>query len=130
VTVSNFKSPQNPLHQKNANVEQRGLTMNLFLETVNIFALIVARRSGRRGNLVYNQPIQPGSPGITEKEYYMTPFWKSLRFWTLFVGLIFYVIKNYIPSFPLDEVQILGIVVFILALFGIVPELRARGVID
>jgi len=54
---------------------------------------------------------------------------KSKVFWTLLAGLIFYVVKLYVPTFPLDETQILGIFVFILACFGVNPELRSRGLI-
>jgi len=52
---------------------------------------------------------------------------KSKIFWTLVAGLLAYVIKLFLPAFPLDEVGILALIVFILGLFNIVPELRSRG---
>jgi uncharacterized membrane protein YiaA len=52
---------------------------------------------------------------------------KSRMFWTLVVGLVVFVVKQLWPAFPLSEEFILGIVVFILGLFGITPELRSRG---
>jgi len=52
---------------------------------------------------------------------------KSLKFWTIFVGLVLFVIQAYVPAFPFDADTILALVVFVLGLFGIQPELRARG---
>ena len=57
----------------------------------------------------------------------MPPFWKSKIFWTLVAGLIAFVAKNQVPTFPLTEVEILALILFVLNLFGITPELRARG---
>jgi hypothetical protein len=54
---------------------------------------------------------------------------KSLRFWTLFVGLILFVIQAYVPAFPFGEDTILKLIVFVLGLLGIQPELKARGLI-
>lgn len=54
---------------------------------------------------------------------------KSRQFWVLVVGLLVYVVKLLLPSFPLDENNILALVLFVLAAFGINPELRARGLI-
>jgi membrane-bound ClpP family serine protease len=54
---------------------------------------------------------------------------KSLRFWTLLVGLILFVIQAYVPSFPFGEDTILKLIVFVLGLLGIQPELKARGLI-
>lgn len=51
----------------------------------------------------------------------------SLAFWEMVVGLIAFVVHQLLPNFPLDTVALLGIVLFILGLFGINPELRARG---
>lgn len=53
---------------------------------------------------------------------------KSKVFWTLVVGVIAFVVKFYSPTFPMDEVQILAVVLFVLHSFGIDPELRARGI--
>jgi len=54
---------------------------------------------------------------------------KSLKFWTLVVGLILFVIQAYVPSFPFAEDTILKLVVFVLGLLGIQPELKARNLI-
>jgi len=52
---------------------------------------------------------------------------KSLKFWTLVVGLVLFVIQAFVPAFPFDADTILKLVVFVLGLLGIQPELRARG---
>ena len=52
---------------------------------------------------------------------------KSRMFWTLVVGLLVYVVKLFLPAFPLSEENILAVVIFVLGLFGITPELRSRG---
>ena len=52
---------------------------------------------------------------------------KSRMFWTLVVGLIVFVVKQFVPTFPLSEEVILGLVMLVLGLFGITPELRSRG---
>lgn len=54
---------------------------------------------------------------------------KSKVFWTLVAGLLAFVIKQFAPQFPLDEAQILGIIVFVLGMFNIQPELKARGLL-
>jgi len=54
---------------------------------------------------------------------------QSRVFWAMVAALLAYVAKLLIPSFPLDEAQILGIVLFVLGLFNIYPELRSRGLI-
>ncbi len=52
---------------------------------------------------------------------------KSRVFWTLVAGLLIYIIKVFYPQFPLDQDGILALVIFVLGLFGITPELKARG---
>ena len=52
---------------------------------------------------------------------------KSRQFWVLVVGVLLFVIQSYVPSFPFDAETILKLLFFVLALFGIEPELRARG---
>ena len=52
---------------------------------------------------------------------------KSRIFWGMVAALLAYVVKLLVPTFPLDEVQILGIILFVLGLFNIYPELRSRG---
>ena len=54
---------------------------------------------------------------------------KSRVFWGMVAALLAYVVKLLVPAFPLDEVQILGIILFVLGLFNIYPELRSRGLI-
>lgn len=51
----------------------------------------------------------------------------SLTFWTLLVGLLGFVLRWYLPAFPLDEVSILALVLFALGLIGIVPTVRSNG---
>ena len=51
----------------------------------------------------------------------------SLTFWTLLVGVIAFAIRWYFPTFPLDEISILALVLFFLGLIGVVPQVRARG---
>jgi hypothetical protein len=55
------------------------------------------------------------------------PIYKSLTFWTLLVGLVMFAVQFYIPTFPLNTVQILALVLFFLGLIGVVPTLLARG---
>lgn len=52
--------------------------------------------------------------------------WMSLSFWTAVSGVISIALLYYFPTFPLDQAALLGLIVFILARFGIVPEVRAR----
>jgi len=52
---------------------------------------------------------------------------KSLAFWQIAAGLAWFVAHFYFPAFPLDEVGVLGFIIFILGLFQINPELRLRG---
>ncbi len=52
---------------------------------------------------------------------------KSAQFWVAVVALVLFVIQAYVPEFPIDEATLLKIVYFVLALFGVYPELRARG---
>lgn len=53
----------------------------------------------------------------------------SIAFWTMLVGLAEFVIHYYLPDFPLNQANLLAIVVFVLQQFGINPELRQRGVL-
>jgi len=56
-----------------------------------------------------------------------TTIYNSLSFWQLVAGLVFFVLRYFAPSLPLDEPTILAVILFILAALGVVPELRARG---
>jgi hypothetical protein len=49
------------------------------------------------------------------------------EFWVLLVGLISFVIFYFFPHFPFGSEELLGLVLFILALFQINPELKERG---
>ncbi len=50
------------------------------------------------------------------------------KFWSLVAGLLFYVIKYFVPDFPLDEATALKLLLAVLALFGVVvPGARAVG---
>jgi len=51
----------------------------------------------------------------------------SLAFWQLVAGLVFFVLRFFAPDFPLDVNAVLGIIMFVLAIFNIYPELRMRG---
>lgn len=58
----------------------------------------------------------------------MPPIFNSLQFWTLVAGVVAFVARYYFPdTFPLDEVSILNIIVFLLGLIGVVLTLRAQG---
>ena len=52
---------------------------------------------------------------------------KSMAFWQIIAGLVWFVAHYYFPTFPLDEVGVLAFVIFILGMFQIDPELRVRG---
>ncbi len=52
---------------------------------------------------------------------------RSLTFWTLLAGLLAFIARWYFPTFPLDSVSILALILFVLGLIGIVPQLRAQG---
>jgi len=54
---------------------------------------------------------------------------KSLKFWTLLVGLLAFIAQAYVPNFPMDEDFLLQLFVSVLALLGIHPELKARGLL-
>jgi len=54
---------------------------------------------------------------------------KSLKFWSLVVAVVLFVIQAYVPAFPFSEEAILKLLVFVLGLLGIQPELKARGII-
>ena len=51
--------------------------------------------------------------------------WKSLTFWTLVAGLLAFVARFFYPAFPLDAVQILAAIMFVLGLIGVMPQFRA-----
>lgn len=57
----------------------------------------------------------------------MPPIYKSIRFWTLVVGVVAFPARYYLPTFPLDDAGILALIVFILGLIGVVPEVRLIG---
>jgi len=53
---------------------------------------------------------------------------ENLQFWTMLVAVLAFVAKFFFPEFPFDDTQILAAVLFILGLFGIVPQFRMRGI--
>lgn len=55
------------------------------------------------------------------------PIFKSLNFWTLLAGLVAFAIKLYQPNFPLNEANILALVLFALGSIGVVPAFRVKG---
>lgn len=57
----------------------------------------------------------------------MNTIFKSLTFWTLIAGLLAFVAKFFLPTFPLDNAQILAAILFFLGLFGVVPAFRVQG---
>ena len=57
------------------------------------------------------------------------PIYKSYTLWTLIAGLIAFVVKYYAADFPFSEVEILAAIIFVLNLFKIKPELKARGLL-
>lgn len=56
------------------------------------------------------------------------PIYQSLTFWTLLSGLAAFGATFYLPTFPLSEVNILSLVLFVLGLIKIVPAVRAQGI--
>ena len=56
-----------------------------------------------------------------------TAIYNSLPFWQLAGGLVYFVLTYFAPDLPLDEPTLLAVILFILAALGVVPELRARG---
>lgn len=54
----------------------------------------------------------------------------SLAFWQMVAGLVAFVLHFFAPTFPFDEVVILGFFLFVLGLFNIYPELRVRGLLQ
>jgi hypothetical protein len=54
---------------------------------------------------------------------------KQYFFWAALASFLYTVIKFYKPDFPLSLDQLIGVILFILALFGLQVEkqLRARG---
>jgi len=55
---------------------------------------------------------------------------KSLAFWVMVVGIVEFVVHYYWPDFPLDQANLLALVLFVLYQFGIVPELRGLGLLN
>jgi hypothetical protein len=50
-----------------------------------------------------------------------------LAFWQLVAGFVIFVITYFAPTFPFTTETILGVILFVLSFFGIMPELRAKG---
>lgn len=50
---------------------------------------------------------------------------KSLKFWTLVVTLVLFVIQAFVPAFPFSEEILLKFALFVLGFFHIEPEVRS-----
>jgi hypothetical protein len=50
----------------------------------------------------------------------------SLAFWQLVAGFLVFVVHFFAPALPIDNVIILGIIMYVLSWFGVKPELKAR----
>lgn len=96
--VAKFFLPNFPL--------DAGGILALVLFLLGLFGIIPAVRVGVRAGMIFS----------------------SLAFWEMVVGLVVFVIHQFLPNFPMDTAAILAIVLFVLGLFGIKPELRARGI--
>lgn len=59
----------------------------------------------------------------------LTDLWHSLAFWTLVAGVVEYLVHSYIPSFPLDQINVLAVILYVLSEVGIIPQLRRLKVI-
>jgi hypothetical protein len=47
---------------------------------------------------------------------------RSLEFWTMVAALAGFAIHFYVPDFPIDQAAILGLILYVLSLFGINPQ--------
>jgi len=56
----------------------------------------------------------------------LPPFVSSLAFWEA-VALVVAVLVGFFTDYKLEAAVILGLVLSVLKLFGVTPELRARG---
>jgi hypothetical protein len=57
----------------------------------------------------------------------MPPFIKSLAFWKALAYVIAALVLYFAPQYALTDGILLGLFLAVLQMFGIVPELRARG---
>lgn len=57
------------------------------------------------------------------------PIVNSLAFWQLVAGFLAFVVHFFAPDFPFSTETILAVILYILAVVGINPELRARGIL-
>lgn len=58
----------------------------------------------------------------------MIPFWKSLKFWEAATYVVAALVA-YFTSYQLEAGVLLLLVLTVLRLIGIVPELRAKGLL-
>lgn len=53
----------------------------------------------------------------------------SKAFWVMVAGLISFVVMAYFPDFPMANFDIAALLLWVLAQFGINPQLRAQGLL-
>lgn len=53
----------------------------------------------------------------------------SKAFWIMVAGLVSFVLTSYFPDFPVATVDIAGLLLWVLAQFGINPQLRSQGLL-
>lgn len=71
--------------------------------------------------------VYPTFRGLVKRLVTFSDLLKSKPFWVLIAGLAGFVVRYYFPTFPLDDMAILGALIFILGFFNINPELRAKA---
>ena len=71
--------------------------------------------------------VYPTVRGLVKRLVTFSDLLKSKPFWVLIAGLAGFVVRYYFPTFPLDDMAILGALIFILGFFNINPELRAKA---
>jgi len=73
---------------------------------------------------IYPQLMQRKLLGVTAGDLF-----KSKAFWTLVSGFGVFLIHQFLPAFPIDQAMLMGVILFVLARFGITPELMKRGLL-
>lgn len=51
---------------------------------------------------------------------------RNKAFWLLIAGVLNIVIQQFLPNFPLVEADVAALIFYLLAQFGIIPEVRAK----
>ena len=68
------------------------------------------------------------TPTFRAKGAFSVGIVNSLAFWQLVAGFLVFVVHFFAPELPIDEPILLGLIMYALSLFGIKPELKARGI--